>query len=210
MYVAPFYYGCIDSEPYLIHGLDIWILVSVHKQRVGNASSFLVIFSKRDNLLKVSVKKINCITLLLTQWQGTIDRTFVLPSGKTSLTSRKSSAWFDTDTSSSVGEPHRIRRDHYMLFCWMCLYTPYPTIKTRMIVYSLSLQPRVAPPLVVLYNTFGGHGYDLAIKRWILGGFDFLERNAPENFRNTIVQKAMGCLPSPWFDYLVWCRRSTR
>ena len=96
---------------------------SIHEQWVGNVSGFLAIFSKRNNL-KVSVKKISCITLLLTQWQGRIDRTFVLLSGKTSLTSRKSSAWFDTNTRSSVGEPHRIRRDHYWMHsCWLCLYT---------------------------------------------------------------------------------------
>ena len=34
-----------------------------------------------------------------------------------------------------------------------------------MIVYSLSVQPRLAPPLVDLNNTFGGRGYDSAIKR---------------------------------------------
>ena len=51
--------------------------------------------------------------------------------------------------------------------------------------YSLSFQPRLAPPLVVLNNTFGGRGYNLAIKRWILGGVSICinERNVPGKFR---------------------------
>ena len=53
-----------------------FFFISVQEQRVGNTSGCLVIFSKQNNL-KVSVKKISCIALLLTHWQGRIDRTFI-------------------------------------------------------------------------------------------------------------------------------------
>ena len=51
-------------------------------------------------------------------------------------------------------------------------------------------QPRPAPPLVILNNTFGGHGYDSAINRWILGGVSIClnEPNAPGKFRNIVHQ----------------------
>ena len=57
------------------------------------------------------------------------------------------------------------------------------------------LRPRfqswLAPPLVVLNNTFGRRGYDSAIKRWILpGGFSIClsEPNAPGKFKNIVHQ----------------------
>ena len=52
-------------------------------------------------------------------------------------------------------------------------------------------QSRLAPPLVVLNNKFGGRWYDSAIKRWILGGVSIClkEPNAPGKFKNIVHQE---------------------
>ena len=71
----------------------------------------------------------------------------------------------------------------------MCLYSAshYESPDDRL---RPRFQPRLAPPLVVLNNTFGGRGYDSAIKRWILGGVSIClnEPKAPGNFKNMVHQ----------------------
>ena len=69
------------------------------------------------------VRKISGILLLLTSWQGRIDRAYIFPSGKTCLTPRKSSTLV-------LLESHRSGRGHY----WMRLYFA-SHYQTRMIVY---------------------------------------------------------------------------
>ena len=66
-----------------------------------------------------------------------------------------------------------------------------------------SFQPRLVPPLVVLNNTFGGHIYDSAIRRWMLGGVLIClnELNTPGNFGN-IVHQDNG-LPSTVHDFSI-------
>ena len=143
-YVVTLYFTCASIQgpiSSIYYNQMFRILISVHEQRVGNTSGCMIIFSKLKNL-DVSVKKIIYITLLLTHCQGRIDRTFVLPSGKTCLTSPKSSAWFDTTSTVGVSEVEGIITKY--------VYTPHSTIKARP-----SFQPRLAPPLVVLNNTFG-------------------------------------------------------
>ena len=132
--------GASNQNPIFSIDQMFGILVSVHEQRVGYESGCLVIFSKRNNL-KESVKKMNCITLLLTQ---STELLFYL---RARLLWHLASRLLDSILILVLLESHRSGRDHYwMRSCWMCLYTPYPTIKTRMIVYSLSFQPRLAPP----------------------------------------------------------------
>ena len=143
VYVVPFYYGRIDSESFFFIGQMFGILISVHEERVGNTSGCLFIFSKRNNL-KVSVKKISCITLLLTQWQGTIDRAFVFAFRQdfSDISLRFSQVvCLIRYYTSNVGVS--IESEGIIIECVLveCVYTPHPTIKARMIVYSPNFQP---------------------------------------------------------------------